>query len=439
MKMKMTTQTRCARAIGVLAAAAMAAACGGGGGGDNAGGNGGGGSGGNSAAQLTGRGPITLAQGKDTSGNVQNQVNTWNSQHPNEPVRLVELPEDADAQRQQMVQNAQTKSSAYGVLNLDVVWTAEFAANRWITELPRAQFDLSKFLPPAIKTGEYRDRLYAAPWKTDAGLLYYRTDLLKKAGITDPPKTWAELTADCAKIKGVGCYAGQFDKYEGLTVNFSEAVDSAGGTVVNDQGKPNVNTPQAKQGLDFLVQGFQNGLIPKEAITYKEEDARRAFEKGNLVFLRQWPYQWALSNKKGSSKVAGKFDVAPLPGLSGPGAPTLGGHNLAISAFTKNKATALDFIKFLTSEDRERANLLATSEAPTLASLYDDADLQKKFPYLPTLKASLLNAKPRPDAVRYGDVTAAIQEAAYSALTGKMTSDQALSGLQTKLGQLTQG
>lgn len=390
------------------------------------------------ADQLTGRGPITLAQGKDTSGNVQNQVNTWNSQHPNEQVRLIELPEDADAQRQQMVQNAQTKSDAYGVLNLDVVWTSEFAANRWITALPKTQFDLSKFLPAAVNTGEYRDQLYAAPWKTDAGLLYYRKDLLTKAGISAPPKTWDELKADCGKIKGVGCYAGQFDKYEGLTCNFSEAVDSAGGVVVDDQGKPNVNTPQAKQGLDFLTQGFKSGLIPKEAITYKEEDARRAFEKGNLVFLRQWPYQWALSNKKDSSKVAGKFDVAPLPGMTGPGAPTLGGHNLAISEFTKNKATALDFIKFLTSEKTERANLLASSEAPTLDSLYGDPELQKKFPYLPVLKASILNAKPRPKAVRYGDVTAAIQEDAYAALTGKMSSDQALADLQNKLGKLIQ-
>ena len=386
--------------------------------------------------QLTGRGPITLAQGKDTSGNVQHQVDTWNKAHPQETVRLVELPESADQQRQQMVQNAQTKSDAYTVLNLDVVWTAEFAANRWVTALPKGQFDLAKFLPAAVQTGEYRGNMYAAPWKTDAGLLYYRKDLLDKAGISAPPKTWAELQSDCGKIKGVGCYAGQFDKYEGLTVNFSEAVDSAGGVVVDPSGKPNVNTPQAKQGLDFLVQGFKSGMIPKAAITYEEEDARRAFEKGDLVFLRQWPYQWALSNK--APKVKGKFDVAPLPGLNGPGSPTLGGHNLAISSFAKNKATALDFIKYLTSQDTERANLIASSEAPTLAALYDEPALQKKFPYLPTLKASLLNAKPRPQAVRYNDVTTAIQEAAYSALTGKSSSDQALADLQSKLGPLTQ-
>ncbi|MDN3355258.1 ABC transporter substrate-binding protein [Actinomadura sp. DC4] len=386
--------------------------------------------------ELTGRGPITLAQGKDTSGNVQNQINTWNKAHPQETVRLIELPESADQQRQQMVQNAQTKSDAYTVLNLDVVWTAEFAANRWVTALPKDQFTLSKFLPSAVQTGEYRGNMYAAPWKTDAGLLYYRKDLLQKAGITTPPKTWAELQTDCSKIKGVGCYGGQFDKYEGLTCNFSEAVDSAGGTVVDAQGKPNVNTPQAKAGLNFLVQGFKSGMIPKEAITYEEEDARRAFEKGDLVFLRQWPYQWALSSK--APKVKGKFDVAPLPGLNGPGAPTLGGHDLAISSFAKNKATALDFIKYLTSENTERLNLIASSEAPTLASLYDEPALQQKFPYLPTLKASLLNAKARPQAVRYNDVTTAIQEAVYGALTGKTSTDQALADLQTKLGPLTQ-
>jgi trehalose/maltose transport system substrate-binding protein len=418
--------------VAVVVTVALAAACGGGGDSSDKS------SPGAASGQLTGRGPITLAQGKDTSGNVQNLIKQWNAQHPKENVRLIELPEDADSQRQQMVQNAQTKSDAYSVVNLDVVWTSEFAANRWIAQLPKDQFDMSKFLPPTVQTATYFNNLYAAPWKTDAGLLYYRKDLLKKAGISDPPKTWAEMKSDCQKVgKGVNCYAGQFDKYEGLTCNVSEAIDSAGGQVINDQGKPNVNTPQAAQGLDFLVQGFKSGMIPKEAITYQEEPARRAFEKGNLLFLRQWPYQWALSNKKGS-KVIGKFDVAPLPGLNGPGAPTLGGHNLAISQFAKNKATALDFIKYLTSEDTEKKNLLASSEAPTLASLYGDPELLKKFPYLPTLKASLLNAKPRPKAVRYGDVTAAIQEATYAALTGKQTSQQALADLQTKLGTLIQ-
>src|SRR5947199_5180223 len=178
-------------------------------------------------------------------------------------------------------------------------------------------------------------------------MLYYRKDLLDAAGITSARKTWDEMSADCKKVQatnaGVGCYAGQFEKYEGLTVNFSEAVNSAGGAIVDDQGKPTVNTPEAKKGLDFLVQGFQNGTIPKEAITYKEEEGRRAFQDGKLAFHRQWPYQYAKANATdGSSKVAGKFAVAPLPGLSGTGKSSLGGHNLAISKFAKNKGSALE-------------------------------------------------------------------------------------------------
>jgi multiple sugar transport system substrate-binding protein len=389
---------------------------------------------------LEGRGEITFATGKDTSGNMQKLVDEWNSSHANEQVRIIELPESADAQRQQMVQNAQVKSDAYTILNLDVVWTAEFAANRWVVELPSGQFELDKFLQPAIKTAQYRDKLYAVPVYSDGGLLYYRKDLLDAAG-QKPPKTWAELITACQAVKAtqpaIGCYAGQFEKYEGLTVNFDEAVHSAGGDVVDSSGKPVVDSPEAKAGLDALVTGFQQGVIPQKAITYKEEEGRRAFQAGELLFHRQWPYQWNLAGKTdGSSQVAGKFDVAPLPGLKGGGSSTLGGHNFAISAFGKNKATALDFIKFFTSESSQRSNLLATSQAPTLASLYDDAELIKQFPYLPTLKESILSAKPRPQAVRYGDVTQAIQEAAYAALTGAKTSDAALKDLQAKLQDL---
>jgi multiple sugar transport system substrate-binding protein len=396
------------------------------------------------APKLDGRGPITFATGKDTSGNMQKLVDKWNTDHPDEKVTITELPESADDQRQQMVQNAQVKSDAYTVLNLDVVWTAEFAANRWVVELPKDQFDLDKFLKPAVDTATYVDKLYAVPVYSDGGLLYYRKDLLSKAGITEAPKTWDEMDQDCKKVKAlpegksIGCYAGQFDKYEGLTCNFSEAVQSAGGEVVGEDGKPNVNTQEAKDGLNFLVDGVKSGEIPKAAITYQEEPGRRAFQDGQLLFHRQWPYQYALANATdGTSKVAGKFDVAPLPGKDGPGVSTLGGHNFAISAFAKNKATGLDFIKFFSSEENEKSNLLATSQAPTRANLYDDQELIGKFPYLPALKSAIEGAVPRPKVVKYGDVTAAIQEAAYGAMSGEKSTDQALSDLQSKLESLT--
>jgi multiple sugar transport system substrate-binding protein len=392
------------------------------------------------AGKLEGTGPVTFVTGKDTSGNLAAQVKAWNDAHANEKVTVIELPESADQQRQQMVQNAQTKSDAYGVLNLDVIWTAEFAANGWIEELKESDFPIDKLLPTTVETGKYFKRLYAIPVTSDGGLLYYRKDLLDAAGVTKPPTTWSEMKDACAKVKAapanknLGCYAGQFDKYEGLTVNFSEAVNSAGGEVVDADGKVNVNTPEAKKGLDFLVNWFKDGQIPAKALTFKEEEGRRDFQAGQLIFHRQWPYQYSKANATdGSSKVAGKFAVAPLPGESAAGVSTLGGHNYAISKFTKNKKTALEFMKFMVSEERQRANLEATSQAPTWASLYDDAELVKKFPYLPPLKASIEKANKRPEAVKYQEVSTAIQESAYAALKGDKSSDEALKELQSSL------
>ena len=393
------------------------------------------------APALEGVGPITLVTGKDTSGNLQNQVDGWNKLHADQKVEIIELPEDADAQRQQMVQNAQTRSDAYTVLNLDVVWTSEFAANQWVSQLPESEFPLDKLLPATVETGKYFKRLYAVPTTSDGGLLYYRKDLLDAAGIK-APTTWAEMKEACAKIvpanPGMSCYAGQFEKYEGLTVNFSEAVNSAGGTVVGDDGKPNVNTPEAKAGLDFLVDGVKSGEIAAKARTFKEEEGRRAFQGGELLFQRQWPYQYAKANATdGSSKVAGKFAVAPLPGLNGPGSSTLGGHDYAISSYAKNKKSALEFIKYMVAEEQQRSNLEKTSLAPTWASLYDDAGLVKQFPYLTELKASIEKAKKRPGVVKYQEVSTAIQSAAYSAMGGEISSADALSQLQTKLEELT--
>ncbi|MFE2161833.1 ABC transporter substrate-binding protein [Streptomyces lydicus] len=393
-----------------------------------------------------GRGPITYVAGKDASGSVQEMLDRWNERHPSEKVTFVQLPTDPDAQRQQMIQNAQTKSDAYTVLALDAVWTSEFAAHRWIDRLPEDRYPLSQMLKPIVETGKYRGGLYALPFSSDGGMLYYRTDLLKKARIAQPPATWAEMKADCAKVKklpearGMSCYAGQFQKYEGLTVNFAEAVNSAGGVVTDAKGTPHVDTPQAKRGLDFLVNSFKDGTIPKDAVTYQEEDGRRAFQTGKLVFLRNWPYAYPLMAKKdGSSKVADRFRTAPLPGLDGPGASSLGGHNLALSASAENKATAIDFMKFLSSQEIQRFTLSRAPGAPTYEALYKDPKLIKQYPYLPTLKQSILHAVPRPRVFQYGDVTAAIQQQVYAAITGSTSSAQALKDLQQTLRQQSAG
>jgi multiple sugar transport system substrate-binding protein len=390
-------------------------------------------------------GPITYARAKDNSGYAPKEVAIWNAAHPDEKVTLLDLPDSADQQRQQLIQNAQIKSDTITVETTDVVWTAEFAANGYIDQIPDGTFDLSGFLPATVKSATYFDKLYAVPGDSNGGLLYYRKDLLTAAGITKPPTTWAEMKAACAEVEklpageGVDCYGGQFDKYEGLTVAFAEAVDSSGGAIIGTDGKVTVNSPEAAKGLSFLADSFKDGTIPKGAITWKEEESRQAFQSGKLVFLRNWPYVYGLAGKTdGSSKIVGKFAVAPLPGLTGPGVSSLGGLNLAINKYGKNKGTAVDFIKFLSSESEQKKRSEASSNPPTLTSLYTDADMVKKFPYLPTLQKSIANANPRPQAVKYGDLTLAIQDAAYSTLKGQTTPEAALEQLQTKLTPLVQ-
>ncbi|MFJ6637018.1 ABC transporter substrate-binding protein [Streptomyces sp. NPDC091376] len=395
--------------------------------------------------EFTGRGPITLAAGKDNSGTLTKVVDRWNKAHSKEPVRIIDLSDSPDEQRRRMIQNAELKSGEFTVLSLDTVWTAEFAANRWVLPIPEDAIDPSAFLKPTVEGASYRGHMYAVPETSDGGLLFYRKDLLQKAG-AKPPATWGQMRQACDKVlalpeaEGMSCYAGQFEKYEGLTVNFAEMVNGAGGLIMDAEGRPAVDSPEAERGLQFFVEAFKEGLIPKKAITFKEEEGRQAFQGGRLVFHRQWPYQYALaSNEDGSSKVSGRFSVAPLPGMDGPGVSSLGGHNLAVSAFAKNKATALDFVKFMTSEKMQREKLLLNSNAPTLGSLYDEKSLIAKYPYLPVLKQSILSATPRPRVVRYGDATTAIQESAYSALKGETTPREALRQLQGKLERISQG
>ncbi|WAH98457.1 ABC transporter substrate-binding protein [Arthrobacter sp. MMS18-M83] len=409
---------------GVLAMSLSA--CGGGGGGGTASG------GGDAAANLDGRGPITYVQGKDNSNVVRPLVDKWNAAHPDQKVTFKEQSDAADQQHDDLVQHFQGKDANYDVVDVDVIWTAEFAAKGWLQPLKdKTTFDTSAMLPATVKTATYGGTLYAAPQTSDGGILYYRKDL-----VPTPPKTFDEMMSMCsiAKQNNIGCYAGQFQKYEGLTVNAAEAINSFGGKIVDDSGKAAVNSAEAKAGLGKLVEAFKNGNIPQEAITYKEEDSRTAFQDGKLLFLRNWPYVFNIASKTdGSSKVADKFGIAPLPGKSGPGASSLGGHNLAMSVYSKNKATSLDFMKFMTSEETEKFYATQGSLAPVLGALYTDPSLTSKLAYLPVLKTSIENAVPRPVTPFYPAVTKAVEDNAYAALKGEKTVDQAVADMQSAI------
>lgn len=386
------------------------------------------------------KGPIQFVSGKDTSNAVPQIIDKWNQQHPDQKVTFVELSDSADEQRNAMIQNYQTKGTDKTIYDMDVVWTAEFAANKYVVPLPDGRFDTSKMLKPAVDGATYFNKLYAVPVTSDGGLLYYRKDWMDAAGVTTVPTTLDEVKQACqaikakvAEAKDVGCYAGQYQKYEGLTVNMSEAINSAGGAIVKD-GKVNVNTPEAQKGMQWVADAFKDGTIPQGAITWKEEESRQAFQDGKLMFLRNWPYVYSkFSATDGSSKVNGKFGAGALPGVGGPGVSSLGGHSYAVASNAKNKGTALEFIKFAADVEQQKMRTKTSALAPTIEALYDDPELVAQYPYLTPLKKSIATAQPRPKAVKYGDVSKAIQDASYAVLQGQKDAKTATADLQKQL------
>jgi multiple sugar transport system substrate-binding protein len=237
---------------------------------------------------------------------------------------------------------------------------------------------------------------------------------------------------------GLYGYAGTFAPYEGLTVNFAEALQSAGGSILSPGGTAvTVNSPQALQGLDFLVGGLREGWIPSASRSYEEESSWGDFESGKLLFLNNWPFIYSLASAPGpGNKVYGKVGVAPLPGLDGPGSSSLGGANLAVSAFSRHQATAIAFIRYLTSLTEERQLLVDSGFPPVWTSLYSDAAMVKLFPSLPVVKQAILGAQPRPSIIDYDQASLAISSAVYQALTFQKSPHQALAELSAQLTQI---
>jgi multiple sugar transport system substrate-binding protein len=391
------------------------------------------------AASLSGIGPITFATGKVDTGYLRQLTAEWNTAHPKQKVTVIYLPDDADDQYAQLVTNLQAHSSVYDVMSLDVIWTAEFASSGWIIPISARLFKLNQFLQPAVATAIYQGHLYAVPFTSNATLLYYRKDILDAAGVR-PPTTWAQLAHDASTIApryGMAGYGSQFQAYEGLTVNFAEAVQSAGGSLLSANGAVTVDSPQASRALQFLVSGLRAGWIPKATLGWNEEASRQAFEAGKLLFLSNWPYVYGeASEHVPGNAVAGKFGVTALPGLTSPGSSTLGGANLAISSYALHPATALAFIKFLTSISSERQVLLSSALPPVWTALYSEPSLVKRFPFLPVEERAILTARPRPALVNYNQFSLAISSAVHQALAQKQSVSATLTELSAELRQI---
>ena len=372
------------------------------------------------------KGNLSFCTGKDTSGSKTAGVKAFNKANPGITVKLIEFPESADEQRNQFVQRQEAKAADCDVFYSDVIWTAEFAQQKWLYDMtPYVESRRDEFIPSTLATITYQDKQWGVPHKTNAGFLYYRTDQVDKA-----PETWQEVYDIAAKNDGI---AYQGASYEGLTVDFLELAFAAGGKVLSDDGtKAEIDSPENVKALKFMVDGIKSGAAPKAVTTYMEEPARRTFEAGKATFMRNWPYCYALAQKADATK--GKFAVAPFPAFEGAGkAGILGGANLVISTYSKNPGASLKFIDYMTHPERQSEDIVKFSDASPLKAVYEDPAVKKAQPFSDELKSAVEQAKSRPVSPVYSQVSSAIYKNVNKALSGNVSPEEALKKAQSDM------
>jgi multiple sugar transport system substrate-binding protein len=373
------------------------------------------------------KGTVRYCQGKDTSGEAKDWVKKFNAKGGPVKVELVEFSPDAIQQRASFVQRQEAKSADCDMFSEDVVWTAEFASQKWLYDMtPFIKEKKDEYIPATLQTVTYDGKYWGVPRTSDAAFLYYNSETVKTA-----PKTWQEVYSVAKQNDGI-VYQGA--AYEGLTCDFLEIAFAAGGKVLSDDGKKaEFDSPENLKALKFMVDGIKDGSAPKSVTTYMEEEARMAFEAKRATFMRNWPYAYATAKK---NKNAPKFEVVPFPSFEGGGkAGILGGHNDVISTSGKNPGGALKVLEYLSSVEHHKTLMTEFSLASTLAATYDDPGVKKAVPFAADLKQALTQAKSRPVSPVYTQISAAIFKNVNEALSGSVSPEDALKKGESQMNQ----
>ncbi|MGN9803543.1 extracellular solute-binding protein [Micromonospora sp. L32] len=391
------------------------------------------------------RGELVILSGKDTSSGGQREelVKLWNVLHPQSPARIREAPVTTDQQHSEMVGIAQAQAAGGGddpddavdIYNLDVTFTAEFAAAghlRPIDEARLAPGHLDAFVPEVLDSCRYRGSLWALPFNTDAGLLFYRSDLVTGGTPAAPGEAprfdWDAIIDRSAALTGAGGatqrpaagYVGQFGPYEGLTVNGMELLWAGGVDRLVDETENRVvfQRERWERRLRDVAAARRDGLLVGDAFTVPGDEARslRDFQEGRALFMRNWPVNYRSLADTDAPGPRVPFEVTRLPGPS-----ALGGQNLAIAKQSRQPRAAQALIEFLTREEAQRTLFTVGGFAPTRTDVYADAALRQRFPYLALLGEAVREARVRPRVPHYFQFSRVFREGVRTALEGDGT------------------
>ncbi|PZS31748.1 MAG: ABC transporter substrate-binding protein [Pseudonocardiales bacterium] len=359
-------------------------------------------------------------------------------------VTLRLMPSDTGTYFDAMRTQFQARSSDIDVIAGDVSWPAQFAANGWLADLTSRFTPALRepFLPATVTANTYQGGIYGVPFYTDAGFLYYRKDLLEKAGYSKPPQTWDELEAMAKKVmadsKIANGYVFQGARYEGGTLNGMEFIRTSGGDVL-DGNNVVIGEPKAVRGLQIQRSLITSGVSPAGVAEYKEDESGGAFLGGKSVFLRSWGYLYGAASDKEQSKLSPEqVGVASVPRADVGIAPVNvgGGWSLYLNARSQKHDAAWELMKFIAAAPQQRIWATAGGLLPTLSALYDDAALVKALPVIAAGKAITAQTTTPPVSRYYADMSLAMAKHFNASLRGAVSPQQATEALSKQLASI---
>ena len=359
---------------------------------------------------------------------IRGQLERFRQAHPSINVELRATPDAADQRHQLYVQWLNARASEPDVLQLDVVWTPEFAAAGWIASLDRFQPRVGDFFNAAVTADRWNGTLYALPWFIDVGMLYWRTDL-----VPGPPRDvddLVRLAKRARRERGVPFgFVWQGARYEGLVTVFLEHLGAFGGAILDDRSRVVVDSEAAEKALTYMRDAiYIDDVVPPAVLTWQEEQTRFSFQSGQAVFMRNWPYAYALLQDQSQSSVAGRFGVTSMP--AGPGGmPTaaLGGSALAMNAYSDQPAAAYELIDFLLQPEQMLERARIAGQFPTRRDLYETRALADALMIPPADALKVIErAVPRPVTPVYNQLSEILQISLHRALTRQQEPRAAL-------------
>ncbi len=370
-------------------------------------------------------------------------ITQFESENPNIEVVEEVLPAITDQQRQFYITSLESGSDDFDVLSMDVIWIPEFARAGWLEDLTAlfSKDEIQLFFPGPLRADTYQGKLYAMPWYVDAGVLYYRKDLLGKYFLS-PPKTFNELKNICRIIKRqernskLYGFVWQGKQYEGLICAALEFIEGNCGHILDADGNPIINSPQVINAMSFMRSLIDSGITPEYVTTADEEMTRHSFGNGNVIFMRNWPYAYNIFNAE-DSKIKGKVGVCIMPHFDNcPSAATLGGWQLGINKMSKHKKEAQKFISFMFRYESQKYLALNVGLKPSRRDIYTDETLKDKQPFISDLYDILMKAVPRPITPYYPQISQVLQTSFSEIITGSKSAEESLNEAQGKLAEI---